>query len=110
MSKIPVLDVSFNPPEVIVFVTQSDSIADVSIQRGQSTFDPSTSFVAIVTVVPDELFQGRQDDRWTYVVDCLVLGEVAVCEPDVSRCCRSRFLPLTNSELSSHVHDGSSRP
>ena len=43
MSKIPVLNVSFNPPEAIVFVKQSGSIADVSIQRGQSTFDPSTS-------------------------------------------------------------------
>ena len=34
MSKIPVLNVSFNRPEVIVFVEQSDSIADASIQRG----------------------------------------------------------------------------
>ena len=31
-SKTPVLNVSFNRPEVIVFVKQSDSIADVSIQ------------------------------------------------------------------------------
>ena len=32
MSKIPVLNVSFNRLEVIVFVEQSASIADVSIQ------------------------------------------------------------------------------
>ena len=32
----------------------------------------------------------------------------AVRKPDMSHCCRSRFLPLTNIELSSHVNDGSS--
>ena len=54
MSKIPVLNVSFNRPEVIVFVEQSASIADVSIQRG-SSFD---FLVIFVTVYADELFQG----------------------------------------------------
>ena len=29
----------------------------------------------------------------------------AICEPDVSHCCKSRFFPLTNIELSSHVYD-----
>ena len=29
-------------------------------------------------------------------------------KPDLSHCCRSRFLPLTKIELSSHVNDGGS--
>ena len=41
--------------------------------------------------------------RW--LSTCLVLGEIKC---DVSHCCRSRFLPLTNIELSSHANDGSS--
>ena len=82
MSKIPALNVSFSRPEVIVFVEQSDSIADVSIQRGSIAL-----LVTIITVVPDELFQGRRVDRWTFVVDLFGFGRnpmrkeaFAICE------------------------------
>ena len=34
MSQIPVLNVAFNQQEVIIFIEQPDSIADVPIQRG----------------------------------------------------------------------------
>ena len=74
-----------------------------------------TCLVTIIAVVPDELFQSRQVDRQTFVVDLFSVGRnqvceetFTICEPDVSPRRGSRLLPLTSIELSSHVNGGNS--
>ena len=98
ISQISVLNVSFNRQDVIVFVKQSDSIADVSIQRGSSPFDPSTSSSQSSRLSKMSCFIARQINRQTFVVDSFVIGRnqmcketFTICTPDVSHCCRSRF-------------------
>ena len=113
ISKIPVLNVTFNQLEVIVFVKQSDNIADVSVQRRSSPFDPSTSSQSS-RLSQMSCFRADMSVAKRLLSTRLVLGEMkmcketfAVCKPDISHCCRSR-LPLTNIDLPSHFDDGSS--
>ena len=99
ISKITVLNVSINRQDVIVFVEQSDNITDVSIQRGQSPFDPSTSSSQSSRLSRMSCFRADKSIAKRLLSTCLVY---------MSHCCRSLFLPLTNIELSSHVNDGGS--
>ena len=110
--KIPVLDVSFIRQDVIVIVKQSDSIADVSIQRRSSPFDPSTSSSQSSRLSQMSCFKAEKVDRQTFVVDLSCIGRnqmcketFRVCQPNVSHCCRGRLFSLTNIEPSTHVDD-----
>ena len=74
-SRIPVLDVSINRQEVIVFVKQSDSIEDVSIQREQSPFDPSTSSSQLSQLSQTNHFRAETANPKRQLSTCQVLGE-----------------------------------
>ena len=109
ISKILVLNVSVNRQDVIVFIKQSDSIADVSIQRGQASFDPSTSSSQSSRMSQMSCFRADQSIAPRLLSTCLMLGENQCAKRlTLSHCCRGRFLPLTNIELSFkfalHVH------
>ena len=71
--------------------------------------------ITIINVVRNELFQSKQVNRQTFVVDLFDIGRnqmskntFTLRKPDMSHCCGSSFLPLTNIELSSRVNDSSS--
>ena len=74
-SKIPVLNVSINRQEFIVFVQQSDNIASVSIQRGESPFDPSTSSSESSRLSQIICFRADKSIANRLLSTCLLLGE-----------------------------------
>ena len=73
ISKVPVINVWFDGKDVIVFVKQSDSTADVSIQRESSLFDPTTSSQSS-RVSQVSCFRADKVNRQAFVVDLLGIG------------------------------------
>ena len=75
ISKIPILNVPINGQEFIVFVLQSDNIASVSIQRGESSFDPSTSSSQSSRLSQMGCFSADKPIAKRLLSTCLVLGK-----------------------------------
>ena len=91
---------SFNRPEVIVFVKQSDSIADVSIQRRSSPFDPSTSSSQSSRLSQMSCFRADKSIARRLLSTCLVLGEI-LCAKRHSQSAK-QTCPITAEAVSSH--------
>ena len=101
ISKIPVLNVSTNRQEFIVFVQQSDNIANMSIQRGESPFDPSTSSSQSSRLSQISCFRADKSIAKRLLSTCLLLGETKcakrlsqICQPDISHLMQKLFPPI----------------
>ena len=108
ISKTPVFNVSINREEVIVIWHHRRKIDPAEIVTRRSI----DFFITIVTIVPNRMFQNCQLYRQTFADNLFSVGghemskeTFAICEPDVTHLCRSRFFPLANIELSSHIDD-----
>ena len=74
-SHIKDINVSNNQQDVIVFVTQSDSIADVPVQQRISPFDPSTSSSQSSRLSQICCFRADKSIAKRLLLTCSVLGD-----------------------------------